>query len=489
LAEPIYDAVVVGSGPNGLAAAVVLAEAGRSVLVVEAADRIGGGTRSEELTLPGYVHDVCSTIHALALASPLLRDLPLDRHGLDLVQPDLPLAHPLDGGRAVVLDRSVEATAARLGGRDGRAYRRLMDPLVKGADGLFADALGPARPPRHPVTMATFAAGALRSAAGLAGARFGEDPARALFAGLAAHSTLPLEGPVTAAFGLILGIAAHAVGWPLARGGSQAVADALAAHLRSLGGEIETGRFVRSLDELPSARATLCDVTPRALVAMAGDRLPAGYRRRLTRFRHGAGVFKVDWALDAPIPWAAEEVSAAGTVHLGGTLEEIVAGERSVGRGGHPERPYVLLCQLSPFDSSRAPAGKHTGWAYCHVPSGSRADMTAAIEGQVERFAPGFRDVIAARATMDTAAVQRHGLNYVGGDINGGSQDPLQLFTRPVVAPVPYATPARGLYLCSSSTPPGGGVHGMCGYWAARAALRREWPSRRRPPRPRAGRL
>jgi phytoene dehydrogenase-like protein len=465
------DAVVVGSGPNGLAAAIALARAGRSVLVLEAADTIGGGTRSAELTLPGFVHDVCSAVHPMAAASPFFRSLPLAEHGLEWVQPEFPLAHPLDDGPAAVLERSVEATAARLG-PDERAYRRLMGPLAARAEGLFRDLLGPLRVPRHPIAAMRFGWNAIRSAKGLA-ARFRTPAARALLAGLAAHSILPLEQSPSAAITLMLGLAGHAVGWPLPRGGSQRIADALASHLRKLGGEIVTGKRVASLDELPPAKAVLLDVTPRQVVALAGERLPARYRRRLERYRYGPGVFKLDWALSAPIPWRAEECRRAGTVHVGGTLEEVAEAERAPWRGEHPQRPFVLLAQPSLFDPTRAPAGKHTAWAYCHVPSGSTFDMTERIEAQVERFAPGFRELILARHALDTAAMERGNANYVGGDITGGVADWRQLFTRPVARLNPYTTPVPGLYICSASTPPGGGVHGLCGYFAARAALRR----------------
>ena len=464
------DAVVVGAGPNGLAAAIALAEAGRNVTLIEGAETVGGGARSEELTLPGFVHDTCSTVHSLALLSPFLRGLALTEHGLELVHPEAPLAHPLDGGSAVILERSVQETAASLGS-DARAYRRLFEPLVRNADSLVGELLGPLRPPRHPLLLGRFGLSGLRSAVGLARSRFEGERARALLAGSCAHSMLSLSTPASAAFGIVLAVGAHAVGWPVAAGGSQRLADALAAHLRSLGGRIETGRVIESLSELPAAGPTLLDVTPRQLVRIAGTSLPQPYKRRLARYRYGPGVFKLDWALDAPIPWAAPEVARAGTVHLGGTLEEIAASEDAVGGGEHAERPFVLLVQASLFDPSRAPAGKHTAWAYCHVPSGSNRDMTAAVEAQVERFAPGFADRILERSVMGPAEVERRNPNYVGGDINGGVQDLRQLFTRPVARAVPYSTPVPGLFICSSSTPPGGGVHGMCGYWAARSAL------------------
>ncbi|WP_439621609.1 phytoene desaturase family protein [Gemmata sp.] len=473
-----YDVVVVGSGPNGLAAAVALAREGRSVLVVEGADSVGGGARAAELTLPGFVHDVCSAVHPMAVASPFLKTLPLGDHGLEWVYPPLPLAHPLDDGTAAVLDRSVDATADALGA-DAAAYRRLMTPLVANAGGLFADLLGPFRLPRHPLTALRFGWRAVRSGKGLAEAYFRDAPARALVAGLAAHAVLPLEQSPGAAVALMLGVAGHAVGWPAPRGGAGRIADALASLLRSLGGEVVTGRRAASADELPPARAVLLDVTPRQVIALAGHRLPAGYRRRLARYRYGPGVFKVDWALAGPIPWRADACRRAGTVHLGGTLEEVTVAERAAWAGDHPERPFVLLAQPSLFDPTRAPAGKHTAWAYCHVPNGSTVDMTARIEAQVERFAPGFQELILARHVMNTAALERHNPNYVGGDITGGVADWRQLFTRPVARLDPYATPADGLFLCSSSTPPGGGVHGMCGYFAARSAGRRAAGPRR----------
>ncbi|HEV2874096.1 MAG TPA: NAD(P)/FAD-dependent oxidoreductase [Thermoleophilaceae bacterium] len=480
------EASVVGSGPNGLAAAIVLARSGRRVLVLEGEETVGGGCRSAELTLPGFVHDTCSTVHSLALASPFLSELPLERHGLELAHPEAPLAHPLDDGTAVMLERprsgalgegpavrarSVDLTARGLG-RDERAYRSLFGPLVRDSDALFRQLLGPLRPPRHPLAMARFGLSGIRSARGLVRSRFETERARALLAGCCAHSMLSLRTPASAAFGIVLAMTAHAVGWPVARGGSQRLTEALVAELRSAGGDVQTGRRVESLDELRGSSPVLLDVTPRQLLRIAGGRLPDGYKRRLSRYRYGPGIFKLDWALDGPIPWRAAEAARAGTVHLGGTLDEIVASEEAAVHGRHHERPFVLLVQPTQFDPTRAPEGKHAGWAYCHVPSGSTRDMTDAIEAQVERFAPGFRDLIAARSAMGSAEVERRNANYVGGDINGGAQDLRQLFTRPVARPVPYSTPLPGLFICSSSTPPGGGVHGMCGYFAARAALR-----------------
>ncbi len=468
------DAVVVGSGPNGLAAAITLAQAGRSVVVYEGAETIGGGMRSAELTLPGIVHDVCSTIQGTSLASPFFRALDLPSLGVELLHPEAPVAHPLDDGRVALLERSVGTTAAGLG-VDADRYRHLMAPLVRDADKLMPFVLGPFNPfPRHPLAAARFGFPALRSARGLAGS-FHDELAPALMTGLSGHAMVPLGQLLTSAFGLVLGISAHAYGWPVVRGGTQVMADAMAAKLRALGGEIATGRPIASIDELPAARAILFDTTPRALVAIAGKRLPDRYRRRLEDFRYGAGIFKVDWALDGPIPWRTESVGRAGTVHLGGTWREIAAAEHDVTNGRHSERPFVILVQASRADPSRAPDGKETGWAYCHVPNGSTEDMTERIEAQVERFAPGFRDRILARAVRSPADLEHDNPNYVGGDINGGIQDWRQLFTRPVAKLDPYATPTRGLYLCSSSTPPGGGVHGMCGVWAARSALRREF--------------
>jgi phytoene dehydrogenase-like protein len=467
-----YDAVIVGAGPNGLAAAITLARGGKSVLVLEAKETIGGGTRSAELTLPGFVHDVCSALHPLGVASPFFRDLPLAQYGLDWIFPTVSLAHPLDDGTAVLVEGTVEETAANLG-PDAAAYQRLMGPLVANWQELLDGILGPLRFPAHPFLMARFGLFALLPVTALTRIFFRGTRARAVFAGMAAHGMVPLSWLATAAFGMTLSLVAHAVGWPMARGGSQRIADAMGAHLRSLGGEILTGYPVRSLADLPDAQVALFDVTPRQLVQIAGERLPAGYCRALSRFRYGPGVFKVDYALDGPIPWRAEECLRAGTVHLGGTLEEIAAAEAAVWQGKHPEQPFVLLAQQSLFDPTRAPEARHTVWGYCHVPHGSKEDMTARIEAQIERFAPGFRERILDRKTLTAAEMEVYNPNYIGGDINAGVQDLRQIFTRPVPRLNPYTTPVRSLYLCSSSTPPGGGVHGMCGYYAAKTVLRR----------------
>lgn len=467
-----YDAVVIGSGPNGLAAAVAIARAGHSVLVVEAMETIGGGTRSAELTLPGFIHDICSTIHSLGYSSPFFKTLPLQEHGLEWCFPPVALAHPLDDGTAILVGCSVKETSETLG-RDAAVYRRIYSPLVDGWTDLAVDLLGPLPlPPSHPILLARFGLRALWPADLFARAVFRGERARALFGGMAGHSMMPFHKLITTAFGIVLNSSAHAVGWPVARGGSQKFADALAAYLHSLGGEMITGWRISTLDEIPRARAVLFDTSPTELVKIAGERLPDGYRRKLEGFRYGPGVYKVDFALDGPIPWKAEGCAQAGTLHLGSTFEEIEAGEREVDQGKHPEKPYVLLAQQTLFDETRAPQGKHTVWAYCHVPSGSTFDMTERIEAQIERYAPGFRDCILARHTMNAAGLEEYNANYVGGDINAGMQDIRQLFTRPTARWVPYSTPVKGIYLCSSSTPPGGGAHGMCGYHAAQAVLR-----------------
>jgi phytoene dehydrogenase-like protein len=468
----VTDAVVVGSGPNGLAAAVTLAGAGWKVLVREGSDRPGGGARTEPLTLPGFAHDVCSAVHPLARASPYLRTLPLERHGVDWIDPPAPLAHPFDDGTAALLLRSPADTAAGLG-EDGAAWRRLMEPLLAGWEAILDDVLRPLRLPRHPRATARFGLLAVRSAAGLARASFTGARARALFAGVAAHAVAPLDAPPTAAYGLVLALAAHAVGWPFPRGGAGRITGALAALLRARGGELTTSAPARRLEDLPPARAVLCDVTPRQLLALAGARLPAPYRARLARWRYGPGAYKLDWALSGPIPWRARECALAGTVHLGGTLEEIAAAERAAWQGEPPSRPFVLLAQPSLFDPTRAPPGRHVAWGYCHVPHGWGGDATALVEAQVERFAPGFRELVLARSVLGPRALEAHDPNLVGGDVGGGAATLLQTLLRPAPRLDPYATPVPGLFLCSASTPPGGGVHGMCGHLAARSALRR----------------
>jgi len=454
--------VVIGTGPNGLTAAIELTRAGLAVTVFEAAAQIGGGARSAELTLPGFLHDLCSAVHPMGISSPCFEQYPLHAHGLEWIQPEIPLAHPLDDGSAVTMERSIDATCANLDA-DGKAWRRLLEPLAAGWSGLRHDVLAPQpRLPRHPFLMARFGLNARQPARVLAESHFRGQRARALFAGIAAHSVLPLEVRPSASFGLVLAAAGHAVGWPIPRGGSQRLSDALAGYLRSLGGEIRTQSRV---DTLPDAPLVLCDITPRQLLALGGDRFPASFRRTLARYRYGPGVFKLDWALDAPIPWRAPASRRAGTVHLGGTLEEIAQWESNFSG-----KPFVILTQPSLFDSSRAPQGKHTAWAYCHVPNGSALDMTDAIESQVERFAPGFRQHILARHALTPAQLERHNANLVGGDIGGGSVDLKQLFLRP--SRWRYRTPLRNVFLCSSSTPPGGGVHGMCGYHAVTRARR-----------------
>jgi len=466
------DAVVVGSGPNGLAAAVVLARAGLQVTVLEAQPTIGGGCRSAELTLPGFVHDRCSAIHPMSGLSPFLQLLPLEHYGAHYIHPSAPMAHPLDDGTAIVLERSIQRTAEHLGS-DGRAYMRLIAPFTTRAIDLLEDALGPLHVPRDPVLLARFGLLALRSSHGLSTSTFRGERARAVFTGMAAHAVRPLTEPVTAAFGLIFAVLGHAVGWPLMRGGSQRLVDALVAALRERGGTVVPDRRVRTMHDLPQAGVALFDVSPRQLVDIAGGRLPARYVRQLKRFRYGPSIFKVDYALDGPVPWRAVECLRAGTVHLGGTQAEIERAEAMVWRNEHPERPFVIVAQQSLFDDTRAPPGKHTLWAYCHVPSGSNVDMTDRIEAQIERFAPGFKDRILARATMSSADVERDNANYIGGDISGGVHDLVQLIARPAPRLVPYSTPDPGIYLCSASTPPGAGVHGLCGVFAAQAVLRR----------------
>lgn len=470
--RPTYDAVVVGAGPNGLAAAVELARNGCSVAVVEAESTIGGGARSAETTLPGFVHDLGSAIHPLGYASPFFRSLPLEDHGLEWIHPPAPLAHPFDDGTAAMLERSTQDTGATLG-PDAEAYRKTMDPLVEDARRIEATLTGSPKAPRHPLALAAAGLRSLCSARGVVGDMFEGEKAKGLFAGNAAHSFLPMEKRPSALFGFVLGTLGHAFGWPLPKGGSQKIADALASYLFSLGGEVYTGARISSVEDVPRARTVLFDVTPRQFLDIAGEHFTGRYRRALSRYRYGPGVFKVDLALDGPIPWKAEECLRAGTVHLGGTLDEISAGEAAVSRGEHPERPWILLAQQSLFDPTRAPEGKHTVWAYCHVPNGSTFDMTGRIEVQIERFAPGFKERILAKNISGPAELERQNANLVGGDVCGGYMDLRQLLARPMIRLNPYSTPAEGLYICSSSTPPGGSVHGLCGYFAARAALRR----------------
>ena len=467
------DVYVVGSGPNGLTAAIQLARAGLRVTVLEAQPTIGGGTRTLPLTLPGFRHDVCSAVHPMAVTSPAFASLPLGQHGLKWIHAPAPLAHPLDNGSAVLLERSLEETCARLGA-DGPCYRRVVYPLVRHWDRLAGDILRPLHIPAHPYLFTRFGMLAPWPATTTARRLFRTATARALFAGVAAHAIMPLEQPFCSAIAWPLILAGHAVGWPIPEGGSQTIANALASYFASLGGTVAANTAVRSLGELHGAAAIVCDITPRQLLAIAGDELPGPYRRKLEAYRYGPGVFKLDWALNAPIPWKAPECARAATVHIGGTLEEVAASERAAWRGEAHERPFVLLTQPSLFDATRAPAGKHTAWAYCHVPNGSKPngmkeDMTGRIEAQIERFAPGFRATILARSVMSPVELERHNANLVGGDIGGGQLAFRQLFLRPTASL--YRTPVKGLYLCSSSTPPGGGVHGMCGFNAARCVL------------------
>jgi phytoene dehydrogenase-like protein len=467
-----WDAVLIGSGPNGLAAAITLAQAGCSVLVLEANSTIGGGARSAELTLPGFLHDLCSAVHPLAAGSPFFKSLPLERHGLHWIQPAIPLAHPLDDGSAACLHRDVDLTGDLLG-RDGSSYRRLMKPLVRHWEKLATEFLRPLlHIPRHPIALARFGIPAMCPTTLLVKALFKSEPARALFGGIAAHSFLPLEAPVSAAFGLVLGSAGHAVGWPVPHGGSQSIANALAAHLRELGGRIDINRRVNNLAQLPTSRAVLFDTSVWNFARIVASRLPDRYRRRLEKFQHAPGIFKIDYALSDPVPWKAEACRRAGTIHIGGALDEIAQTEREAARGEVPERPFVLVAQQSLFDPMRAPEGQHTLWAYCHVPFDCKIDMSQRIEAQIERFAPGFRDCIMARHKMSAVDLAQRNSNLIGGDINGGAANFWQLLARPVLSPTPYRMPLRGIYLCSSSTPPGGGVHGMCGFHAARAVLR-----------------
>ncbi|MVN91981.1 phytoene desaturase family protein [Mucilaginibacter aquatilis] len=465
-----YDAVIVGAGPNGLAAAILMQQQGLKVLIVEAKSTVGGGLRTAELTLPGFKHDICSAIHPLAFKSPFLKTLPLHNFGLNYVMPDIDAAHPFDDGTCAVLKRSVEETAALLEG-DEQTYKALISSLVNSWPLIASDVLGPLKLPNHPFKMAEFGLIGLQSATMLIN-KFNTMLGQGLIAGMAAHAIQPLQNPATAAVALVLLLTGHTGGWATPQGGSQSIANAMAAYFCSLGGEIQTNFYVTSLKQLPSANAVLFDVTPQQMLQIAGHRFSSLYKWQLEKYRYGDGVFKIDWALDAPIPFTASNCLNAGTIHLGGTAAEIIAAEQASAKGQYTDKPYVLLAQQSLFDESRAPSGKHTGWAYCHVPNGSTKNMTDIIESQVERFAPGFKERIIGRHTMNAVQMQEYNANYIGGDINGGRLDLTQLFTRPALRFSPYRTSAKGLYICSSSTPPGGGVHGMCGYYAAKRALK-----------------
>ncbi len=467
-----YDAVIIGSGPNGLAAGIRLVQAGLSVKIFEKADTIGGGTRTLELTQPDFYHDICSAIHPMAKASPFLNSLPLADYGLKWIHPEVPVAHPLDHEPAGALFRSLDKTVEHLG-EDGNTYRKWITPFIDSWDDLLTDILAPFSPiPNNPILMARFGLKALRSAHGFA-KRYQTQKARAIFAGIAAHGIMPFDKTATAAIGLVLGSAAHTVGWPYPKGGSHAITKAMAAYFESLGGEIETGTEITSFDELPKSSAVLFNNTPKQILEIAGKKLLPDYVKKLHNYDYGQGVFKLDFALSGPIPWKDELCRKAGTVHVGGTLEEIAASEKQSANGKHPEKPYVLVAQQSLGDESRAPSGNHTGWAYSHVPNGSTEDMTEPIIRQIERFAPGFRDCIIDTHKMNSMAMQTYNPNYIGGDINGGRADITQLFTRPAGLFDPYHIPKTNMYIASSSTPPGGGVHGMCGFHAAESALRR----------------
>lgn len=469
-----YDAVVVGSGPNGLSAAVRLAQEGLKVAVLEAKSTIGGGTRTQELTEPGFLHDVCSAVHPTAASSPFLKTLGLEDYGLEYIHPEIPYAHPLDDGEAAVAYKSLEQTITHLG-EDGKAYQKVFAEFVQHWEYLSEDIFGTLRIPKHPLLMARFGWYGFFSADLFTSTFFKSDKAKALFAGCAAHSIIPLNKAFTASFGLVLGSSAHAVGWPVAKGGSFAITNSLAKLFKSIGGTIVTDHEVKILDDIPSSKTILFDLTPQQINNIAGDKLPNKYKSGLKEYQYGPGTFKIDWALSEPVPWENEACRKAGTLHIGGTFKEIAASEEAAWSGNYSEKPYVLVSQPSLFDETRAPKDKHTLWAYCHVPNGSTKDMTNIIENQIERFAPGFKDIIISKHTYNSAEMQVYNNNYIGGDINGGAQIAKQLFGRPVLKWDPYKIPAGGMYICSSSTPPGGGVHGMSGFHAAQSVLRNEF--------------
>jgi phytoene dehydrogenase-like protein len=467
-----YDAVVIGSGPNGLSAAIELARNNRKVLIVEGADSIGGGTRTAELTLPGFYHDYCSAVHPMGVLSPYLKTLPLADFGLQWKYPEASVAHPLDDEPTLLLTKSLKETSSYLG-RDAEKWENLFSYFTKNGAELLEDSLKPLGFPKHPLLLTRFGVKAMWPAKGFANFTFKDKYAKALFAGCAAHSVLPLEKVFTAALGLVFGVTGHMEDWPVAEGGSKSITDSMAAYFQSLGGEITTSRWIKSIDDLPPSNAYLFDTDPLQLAQIAGSHLPSGFRKKLKKYNYGPGVFKLDWALDGPIPWKDKNALKASTVHVGGTLEEISISEKMAWKGQHCDKPFLILCQQSMFDESRAPRGKHTGYAYCHVPQGSIKDMTEAVENQVERFAPGFKQIILKRHTTNTTDFHSYNPNYLGGAITGGSADISQLFTRPVARFNPYTTPNPKIFICSAATPPGGGVHGMCGYWAARAVLKR----------------
>jgi len=465
-----YDAIVIGSGPNGLAAAITLQRNGLSVLLLEGKDSIGGGMRTSQLTLPGFQHDICSAVHPMAVSSPFFKTIPFEKLGLQFIYPQIDAAHPFDNGKAATLHHSIDRTVESLGA-DGKKYKKLINPLLEIWPEIIEDALGPLKFPKKPLSMARFGKLAIQPATILAN-KFKTDEGRGLWAGMAAHSIQPLSNMATSAIGLVLMTTAHLYGWPLAKGGSQSLANALGNYFKTIGGHIETGTFIRSIEDLPASKAILLDITPKQLLEMEGLDLPASYARQLRNYRYGMGVFKMDWALKAPIAFTNEDCQKAGTVHLGSTFEEIATSELNTSRGTNPTKPFILLSQPTVFDKSRAPAGKHIAWAYCHVPNGSTQNLTTVIENQIERYAPGFKNIILQRSTINTEQLEQYNPNYIGGDINGGILDIRQLYTRPVLSLSPYRTRAKGVYLCSSSTPPGGGVHGMCGYHAALQCLK-----------------